>query len=98
MKNIPVSNKLSKVIIAKDLTIQQRDQNKKKRQEAKRRRSDLKRAMINGRSQMVKLLQISNVISRLENLASSKTKIQEPEKRTGPKVINLPSIMTKLES
>jgi hypothetical protein len=29
MKNIPVSNKLSKVIIAKDLTIQQRDQNKK---------------------------------------------------------------------
>ena len=67
----------------------------KKRQEAKRRRSDLKRAMINGRSQMVKLLQISCVISRLENLASSKTKIQEPEKRTGPKVINLPSIMTK---
>jgi hypothetical protein len=32
MKNIPVSNKLSKVIIAKDLTIQQRDQNKKKRE------------------------------------------------------------------
>jgi hypothetical protein len=31
MKNIPVSNKLSKVIIAKDLTIQQRDQNKKKK-------------------------------------------------------------------
>jgi hypothetical protein len=51
--------------------------------------------MINGRSQMVKLLQISCVISRLENLASSKTKIQEPEKRTGPKVINLPGIMTK---
>jgi hypothetical protein len=32
MKNISVSNKLSKVIIAKDLTIQQRDQNKKKRE------------------------------------------------------------------
>ena len=32
MKNIPVSNKLSKVIIAKDLTIQQRDQNKIKRE------------------------------------------------------------------
>ena len=31
MQNIPVSNKLSKVIIAKDLTIQQRDQNKKKK-------------------------------------------------------------------
>jgi hypothetical protein len=44
---------------------------------------------------MVKLLQISNAISRLENIASSKTKIQEPEKRTGPKETNLPSIMTK---
>ena len=32
LKNIPVLNKLSKVIIAKDLTIQQRDQNKKKRE------------------------------------------------------------------
>jgi hypothetical protein len=44
---------------------------------------------------MVKLLQISNAISRLENIASSKTKIQEPEKRTDPKETNLPSIMTK---
>ena len=44
---------------------------------------------------MVKLLQISNATSRLENIALSKTKIQEPEKRTGPKETNLPSIMTK---
>lgn len=68
----------------------------KKLQEAKRRRSELKQAIINGRSQMVKLLQISSAISRLENLASSKTKIQEPEKRTGPgNEINLPCIMKK---
>ena len=35
MKNIPTSNKLSKVIIAKDLTIQQRVQNKRKKRELK---------------------------------------------------------------
>lgn len=64
-------------------------------QEDKNRKSELKKAIINGRSQMVKLLQIPRAIYRLENLASSKTKIEKPDKRTCRKETILPRIMVK---
>ena len=45
---------------------------------------------------MLYSLQISSTISRPEYIVTYKTKIHKPEKRTGPKETNLPSIMMKL--